>query len=109
MTKKKCVLTKYLTPAPIHVPTAPTTIPFLMPLVSITQLEGKLMKMYVMMYDMGISATVESDWSYALAMGTEMGVTTTQHMPLTKDRTKKIVTIANLFPYCRYSSSVYDL
>ena len=84
-------------------------VSFLMPLVSITQLKGKLMKMYVIMYDIGMSATVESDWSYAFAMGTEMGVTTTQHTPLTKDRTKKITTITNLLPYCRYSSSIYDL
>ena len=36
----------------------------------------------------------ESGWSYALPIGTEMGVTTTQHIPLTKERRKKIVTIA---------------
>jgi hypothetical protein len=45
---------------------------------------------------MGMRDTTESDWLKALAMGTEIGVTTTQHIPLTKASRKKIATIAYL-------------
>lgn len=93
ITKAKCVVMKHLKPAPTAVKTAPTTMLLRIPLTSSTQLEGKLMNRYTIIYDMGMIETTASDCPYALPMGTAMGETTTQHIPFTKARMKKIATI----------------
>lgn len=91
--------TKHLIPDPIPVNTLPVIIPFFTPFTSKTQLDGKFKKTQKIMQLIGISETRAYETSQAQAIGTEMGETTTQHIPLEKEMKEKSNTMTILYEY----------
>lgn len=63
ITKAKVTLTKHLIKQPRKVREAPITTPFLIPLTSITQLEGKFRMTKKTKYDIGMNDTQAADIS----------------------------------------------
>jgi len=84
ITNAKEYFTILLTPVPNKVKTDPQTIPFLIPLTSKTQFDGKFTKVYSIIYEVGIRDTILEGTLYAFYICVDIGVTTTQHIPFIK-------------------------
>lgn len=94
-TYAKPTLMKHRIPEPKAVNTAPTIMPFLMPLTSSIQLQGKLTKMYMMRYRRETRETKLSETLYVWAAFLSTVERVTQQAPLMKRGMEKSATITN--------------